>query len=197
MREMKKRKKPSGTGATVCAPWELLGHMDFLREFVKHRRYVGSMMLDVLPGLGSPVPYMFVGNAAFPLKMYMLRPYPGKFLTEGKRIFNYRLSRASRVIENTFGIMASKFRIFRCPIIANPEKVTKVTKATCCLHNYQKQAAHHLNATTVHQGIWIMRLRMGILYQEIGSHNLQTESRTFDEWEATLSPVLLLNSGRP
>ena len=93
---------------------------------------------EVLPGSDSPVPYVFVGDAAFPLKTYMLRPYPGRFLTEGKRIFNYRLSRARRIIENTFGIMASKFRIFRRAIIANPEKMTKVTKAACCLHNYLK-----------------------------------------------------------
>ena len=32
--------------------------------------------------------------------------------------------------------MAAKFRIFRRPIIAHPEKVTKITKAACVLHNY-------------------------------------------------------------
>ena len=93
---------------------------------------------DIIPGMTSALPYVFVGDAAFPLKQYMLRPYPGKFLPENKRIFNYRLSRARRIIENSFGIMASKFRIFRRPIIANPEKVTKITKAACCLHNYLK-----------------------------------------------------------
>ena len=32
------------------------------------------------------------------------------------------------MIENTFGIMATKFRIFRRSIVANPDKVTKITK---------------------------------------------------------------------
>ena len=32
--------------------------------------------------------------------------------------------------------MATKFCIFQLSIIANPEKVTKITKAACCLHNY-------------------------------------------------------------
>ena len=45
-------------------------------------------------GIASPIPYFFVGDAAFPLKTYMLRPYPGRYLPEKKRIFNYRLSRA-------------------------------------------------------------------------------------------------------
>ena len=52
-----------------------------------------------LPGQTSPIPYFFVGDAAFPLKTYMLQPYPGKFLPENKQIFNYRLSRARRVLK--------------------------------------------------------------------------------------------------
>ena len=93
---------------------------------------------EVIPGINAAIPYVFVGDAAFPLKTYMMRPYPGRFLPENKRIFNYRLSRARRIIENTFGIMVSKFRIFRRAILANPVKVTKITKAACCLHNYLK-----------------------------------------------------------
>ena len=111
---------------------------------------------------------MFVGDAAFPLKSYMLRPYPGIFLPENKRIFNYRLSWARRIIENTFEIMASKFHIFRRSIIANPVKVTMITKAACCLHNYLKisetHTVQHLNATTVHQGTQIVRIKMEILF---------------------------------
>lgn len=70
---------------------------------------------------GGPVlPYVIVGDEAFPLKKYLLRPYPfiqDNFSTD-KRIYNYRLSRARRTIENTFGIMASQWRIYRKPIIA-------------------------------------------------------------------------------
>lgn len=38
--------------------------------------------------------YLFTGGDAFPLKTWMMKPYPGKFLDERHKIFNYHLSRA-------------------------------------------------------------------------------------------------------
>ncbi|XP_011705817.1 PREDICTED: uncharacterized protein LOC105461018 [Wasmannia auropunctata] len=49
---------------------------------------------------GRILPYCLVGDEAFPLKPYMLRPYPGKNgLSQEQDIFNYRLTRARRMIE--------------------------------------------------------------------------------------------------
>ena len=36
----------------------------------------------------------------------------------------------------TLGILAAKWRIFRGPIKAKPEKIEDIIKATVCLHNY-------------------------------------------------------------
>ncbi|XP_071645996.1 uncharacterized protein [Temnothorax longispinosus] len=45
-----------------------------------------------IPGKERPFPYVFVGDEAFPLTEYMMRPYPRRTLTDENRIFNYRLS---------------------------------------------------------------------------------------------------------
>ena len=83
--------------------------------------------------------YFLVGDEIFALKPYLLRPYPGKNIVEENSTFNYRLSGARRVIENAFGIMAARWRIFRSPIQAKVETVEKITKAAVCLHNYLRQ----------------------------------------------------------
>ena len=81
-------------------------------------------------------PFVFVGDEAFPLKTNLVKPYARNVLNDKKRIFNYRLSRARRVIENTFGICASRFRILRRAMIGKVEHVTEATKAIIALHNF-------------------------------------------------------------
>ncbi|XP_025989586.2 protein ALP1-like [Solenopsis invicta] len=89
---------------------------------------------------GPKLPYCLVGDEAFPLKEYLLRPYSGRGgLTKEKNIFNYRLSRARRVIENTFGILACQWRILRKPIIGKVETVERIVQSIVCLHNWLRK----------------------------------------------------------
>lgn len=89
-----------------------------------------------LPSRELPVPFVFVADAAFPLSQNILKPFPLRNLTYQQRIFNYRLSRARRVVENAFGILANRFRILLTSINLCPEKVQAITLASCALHNF-------------------------------------------------------------
>lgn len=53
-----------------------------------------------------------------------------------RRIFNYRLSRGRRVVENAFGILAQKWRILRRPFRANAENTNRIVSACVTLHNF-------------------------------------------------------------
>uniref|UniRef100_A0A667WJE6 DDE Tnp4 domain-containing protein n=1 Tax=Myripristis murdjan TaxID=586833 RepID=A0A667WJE6_9TELE len=93
-----------------------------------------------LPGAAhlGPMPHTFVADEAFPFKRNMLRPYPGRNLARPQRLFNYRLSRARRVVENAFGILAAQWRIFHRVIGVSPVNVDWIVKATVALHNFQR-----------------------------------------------------------
>ncbi|XP_030763488.1 protein ALP1-like [Sitophilus oryzae] len=85
----------------------------------------------------QPLPYVIVGDEAFPLLENLMRPYPGKTDDSvSRRIFNYRLSRARRISENAFGILVARWRIFQHPIISKVDNIENVIKATVCLHNF-------------------------------------------------------------
>ena len=48
---------------------------------------------------------------------------------------NYTTSRPRIVVENTFGICAFRFRIFKRLIIASVDTVISIAKAVVALHN--------------------------------------------------------------
>ncbi|WAR11806.1 hypothetical protein MAR_025986 [Mya arenaria] len=65
-------------------------------------------------------------------------PYPHRHLARDERIFNYRCSRARRVVENAFGILANRFRCLLTTLGMNPSTVTKTVMACMTLHNLMR-----------------------------------------------------------
>lgn len=87
------------------------------------------------PDLNTNMPFVFVGDEAYPLMRNVLRPYPRSQLDQSKEYFNARLSRARKCVECAFGIMTAKWRILWKPIETGLDLADDIVKAMCILHN--------------------------------------------------------------
>ena len=85
---------------------------------------------------GESIPYVFLGDDAFALKTFMMKPFPQQGLSGEKRVYNYRHSRARRISENLFGILSSRWRIFFTIINLEPKYVEDIIFSTLILHNF-------------------------------------------------------------
>lgn len=109
-------------------------------------------------------PYFFVADDAFPFDIKIMKPFSGRsFETNpetGKRsrkkmeldqtIFNYRLSRARRTVENAFGILMMRWGCLRNELQSKPEKVRVIVAACCALHNYMmKEGSEYVTPTMI------------------------------------------------
>lgn len=136
----------------------------------------------ILPNSNYNCNHYMVGDAAFPLKPYLMRPFPGKLLEEDKYYFNKRLSRARRVIENAFGILVAKWRILLTTLHMLPSNADKVIKATVVLHNFVKlnDAAYcgsdyvdvyNPNDELISEGLWRSEATPLTNCRHVGSNN--------------------------
>ncbi|CAK1583533.1 unnamed protein product [Parnassius mnemosyne] len=69
-----------------------------------------------------------------------MKPFGKNVLTTERREYNYGLSRARRVIENVFGIMTRRFRIFNTAINLSIQRIDLVVLTCCILHNFLRRS---------------------------------------------------------
>lgn len=84
------------------------------------------------------LPYCFIGDDAFPLLKRLIKPYSKRARQEfppEETIFNYRLSRARRCVENAFGILVEKWFCVSNKLQCHPETAKYIIAACCALHN--------------------------------------------------------------
>lgn len=75
-----------------------------------------------LPGIPNKLPFVFIGDEGFSLMLKFMTPYkPTNRIYYEEKCLNYKLSRLRHVVENAFGLMANRFRIFLTPIIIATE----------------------------------------------------------------------------
>ncbi|KAJ8028465.1 Protein ALP1-like [Holothuria leucospilota] len=104
-----------------------------LHDVVEENR-AGVPHPEPLPN-DQPVPYHFVGDDAFALRTWMMKPFSHRSQVLRERIYSYRLSRARRVVENAFGILCHRFRCFLTTMHQHPGTINLITMCACVLHN--------------------------------------------------------------
>ena len=53
-----------------------------------------------------------------------------------EKVFNYRLSRARRIIECAFGTLTKKWRVLESPLAWKVENSETIVMALICMHNF-------------------------------------------------------------
>ena len=78
-----------------------------------------------------------VGDDAFGIQPWLMKPYPYTKTTRSQRIFNKRLSKARQMVEFAFGHLAARLQVFGKAIrLPKPAKVEQITVTAVLLHNF-------------------------------------------------------------
>lgn len=97
---------------------------------------LGIPQPDPLPGDDINTPYYMIGDDAFGMRTWLMKPFSRRGMQHDEMVFNYRLSRARRVVENAFGILANRFRCLLSAISIDVENVPVLVRTCVMLHNF-------------------------------------------------------------
>lgn len=89
------------------------------------------------PNKNVTFPYVFVADDAYGLAINMMKPFSRSvLLSNGRKVYNYRVSRARRIVECAFGMMVKKFRVLEHAMLVHPDVTKQIVLACCVLHNF-------------------------------------------------------------
>ena len=85
---------------------------------------------------GTVIRPMIVGDSAYPLKPWLLRPFKDNgALNQDQRNFNRELSKARIVSEHAYGLTKGRWRVLQKRLDEDCERVPDTIIACCVLHN--------------------------------------------------------------
>lgn len=84
---------------------------------------------------GVTVPPLVVGDSAFPLCTWLMKPYTNAGLIPPQRNFNYRLNRARMVTEGAYGQLKGRWGVLLRKCESARDQVRTTTLACLILHN--------------------------------------------------------------
>ena len=91
-----------------------------------------------LPNDDQPTPYFIIGDDAFGLRTFLMKPYAQRGLSRKGRIYNYRISRGCCAVENAFGILAQRWQVLLTTMQQAPNIVQDIIEWCVCLHNLRR-----------------------------------------------------------
>ena len=83
----------------------------------------------------TSIPPLLLGDGAFPLHTWLVKPYSHATLSAEQKYFNYRLSRARMVTESAFGKLKGRWRALYRKCESTTDTVKAKTLACIVLHN--------------------------------------------------------------
>ena len=81
------------------------------------------------------VHYFILRDDTFPLRFWLMKPSCCRTLDINELVYNFWISRWRKVVENAFGILASRFWVQQCMIQQEPGMVMCAIMACVVLHN--------------------------------------------------------------
>jgi len=109
---------------------------------------IGFPVLSPISEHDEAMPYFILGDDAFGIRTFMMKPYGQRNLQRDERIYNYRISRGRRVVENAFGILAQRWQVLLTTMQPRPSIVQDIVECCVCLHNLMRN-----RYPTLHNGI--------------------------------------------
>ena len=101
----------------------------FNRNLLREKIEDSSLGLPPHEPLGEGGPdlhYFLLGDNAFALMPWLVKPYSQRQLTREARIANYWISRDRKVVENAIGILVSQFRVLLGTMQQRPRVVRDI-----------------------------------------------------------------------
>ncbi|XP_048247699.1 putative nuclease HARBI1 [Haliotis rufescens] len=89
--------------------------------------------------LSFDIPYYIIADDAFAMQSWLMKLFPHRALAHDELVFNYRLSRARRVVENAFGILANRFRCLLRTLQVQVDTASLIVRTCVVLHNYLRE----------------------------------------------------------
>jgi hypothetical protein len=151
---------------------------------------IGFPQADPMPNDDQTMPYFILGDDAFALRTYLMKPFGQRGLDRQQRITNYRISRGRRVVENAFGILAARWNVLLCTMMQTPDVIRDIIECVVCLHNLMRMrnpalAIVHVDREDANHNIipgeWRQHAQMEDVQRALGPNRDTTEDKR--QWE--------------